>query len=148
MNRYSLGGCAVEIDEAATQRWYRRAPLWDCACGHCRNFMALARAGRLPEKIMKLLNRLDLPPEKATYVCEAYHERNELFYQVGYRLAGVILERRETALPEDGTQIRCGLERCVPFEAPDFPEPSFELDLWMKLPWVLDEPIGGGEENI
>ena len=33
-----------------------------------------------------------------------------------------------------------------PYGAPEFPEPHFDLECVMYLPWVLDEPIDGAEE--
>ena len=147
MSRLYLAGAAAEADEPATRRWYAGAPQWDCDCGHCRNFLALARRRQLPPEVLELQDRLEIPPEKATYVCEMYHEETTLFYQIGYRLAGTLLEAAPGS-PEAGyTEIHISRERCAPFEAPDFPEPSFELELWISLPWILDEPIDGREEN-
>ena len=141
MSRCLLAGCEVEADEAATRSWYARGREWDCSCGHCRNF--LAAADRLPPQLLELLDRLGVPPRKATYVCEIYHEDDRLYYQVGYRLAGRILHQPECPRPEPWGLQGCSAERWVPFEAPDFPEPGFDLDLWLWLPWVLNEPIGG-----
>ena len=30
---------------------------------------------------------------------------------------------------------------------PEFPEPCFDLDISLYLPWVLDEPVEGPEEE-
>ena len=38
-------------------------------------------------------------------------------------------------------QLMLGHETC-PVQ-PDFPEPHFDLDVSLYLPWVLDEPVEG-----
>ena len=43
MTRFSWFGYEAEVDEAATAAWYAQAEDWGCACGHCQNFLALAR---------------------------------------------------------------------------------------------------------
>ena len=68
MTCFSWFGYEVEADETATAAWYAQAEDWGCACGHCRNFLALARERRLPEEILAILDSLRIPPEKATYV--------------------------------------------------------------------------------
>ena len=146
MIRLSLGGAAAEVDALQTRRWYAGAPAWACDCGHCRNFLALAQRRQLPPEVLAVLDRLEIPPEKATYVCEICHEKTTLFYQIGYRLAGVLLNPTPEPPEAEKMEIRLVCARCAPFEAPDFPEPSFELELWGALPWILDEPIDGREE--
>ncbi len=57
-----LGEYLVEIDRNVTREWYAAAEGWSCSCGDCRNFLALARAGRLPEPVLSLLDSLGIPP--------------------------------------------------------------------------------------
>lgn len=131
-------GCAAEIDEAATRAWYEAAPVWDCDCGHCRNFLALARARRLPPALLEVLDALSIPPEKATYVCQ-YEARPEgIFYQVNYRLAGRLLRSAK----EPGGMLAFAERDSYPLPAA-FPEPNFDLQCWLTLPWVLPEPVSG-----
>ena len=33
-----------------------------CPCGHCRNFVALARERKLPEELLAILDSLSIPP--------------------------------------------------------------------------------------
>lgn len=157
MTHFSWYGYEVEVDEAATRNWYAQAEDWGCECGHCRNFLALARERRLPEEILEILDSLSIPPEKATYVCELYYEddwaEKGLLYQFSWRAAGKILaqpgEERGgwgpvVKRPWGGLQL--GHED-YPYGAPDFPEPHFDLEGGMYLPWVLDEPIDGPTEE-
>lgn len=139
MTSYDLFGYQVEIDKTATRAWYDTADEWGCECGHCRNFLELARSRMLPGPIVALLDSVDIPHEKATYVCELYTDNDGVHYQFSYRIAGVIRSEPRT---EAGLRVDSG--RCChetyPYGAPDFPEPHFDLEFYATLPWVLDEP--------
>lgn len=130
-----LFGASVFVDRVATSAWYDQAGPWDCTCGHCRNFLALAKAGQLPPEVLDTLDGLGIPPGKATYVCELYTDEEGVHYQFSYRLAGNILEEGEGS-DQFG---RCTHEP-YPHGAPNFPEPHFDLEFFLTLPWVLEEP--------
>lgn len=143
MIRYNFFGISVEIDEAATYAWYANASKWDCDCGHCRNFLALAEQKALPAPVLDLLSCLGIPPEKATYVCELYSTEQGHCYEFSYRVAGIMPEGRDM----DCVQYKWGAGRCChdpyPYGAPGFPEPHFNLCFSVELPWVLAEPEEG-----
>ena len=76
-----------------------------------------------------------------------------LLYQFSWRAAGKILaqpgEERGgwgpvVKRPWGGLQL--GHED-YPYGAPDFPEPHFDLEGGMYLPWILDEPLDGPTEE-
>ena len=154
MSRFAWYGYEAEVDEQATRACYAQAPEWDCPCGHCRNFVALARERKLPEELLAILDSLSIPPEKATYVCELddrdWKEKGVL-YEISWRLAGAVIKKPESRENEGtkwgppvrlpGFQLMLGHEVC-PVE-PDFPGPNFDLDVSLYLPWVLDEPVEG-----
>lgn len=155
MTRFSWFGYEVEVDQAATAAWYARAEDWGCKCGHCQNFLALARERRLPAELLGILDSLSIPPEKATYVCELYHDETwaekGLLYQLSWRVAGEILAKPagKVAGPHWGPNVdfpwgdlSLGHEG-YPYGATDFPMPHFDLGCTMYLPWVLDEPVDG-----
>ena len=158
MVRHHWFGYTVEVDEPATRDYYIKAPDWDCICGHCRNFLALARARQLPGEVLGILDALHIPPEKATYVCELYHTEDwrekGLIYEFSWRLAGRILDKPagEDSGPSWGPVVKfptgdmmLGHETCP--VASGFPAPHFDLECVMALPWVLDEPIDGPNEE-
>ena len=148
MGVYIWGDFRVEVDEEATCAWYEEAGEWDCTCGNCRNFVLLARERRLPDSLLELLDKLDIPPEKASYVCEMYDKDGKLYYQVAYRLAGKILEGPENnTMPFGGTELFCGHEH-APGTADDFPEPCFDLEFFLWLPWALPEAIDGPGDRL
>ena len=154
MTEFAWHGYTVEVDETATRAWYAQAEEWSCTCGHCRNFLALAKERRLPEALLNILDGLGIPPEKATYVCELYHDESwqekGLLYQLCWRVAGKITGRPAGADdgPTWGPRVEFpwgGLElgrETFPVE-PDFPEPNFDLNVSLYLPWVLDEHVDG-----
>ena len=156
MTRFRWYGYEAQVDLEATRAWYAQAEDWDCRCGHCRNFLALARARKLPEELLAILDSLPIPPEKATYVCELYHDKDwrekGLLYEFCWRLPGQILDRPagKDCGPNWGPwvnfpwgDIALGHEGDPCSEADDLPKPNFDLICIMHLPWVLDEPVDG-----
>lgn len=136
LTRYRLGGYLAEIDEEATRDWYAKSEGWACACKHCRNFLALAKARALPPPVLALLDTLEIPPEKATHVCMTHRDdENRLWYDFSYRIAGRILRGDVTVRDE----IACFYDD-YPYGSPGFPEPHFDLGFSYTLPWVLEEP--------
>ena len=142
VRKYDFWGFQVELDEKATRDWYAESKGWGCDCGHCRNFLALARKNALPAPVMEVLNELGISPEKATYVCEMYPDGTGFFYQFSYRMAGNILGESGTADAQEWGEVRCCHEP-YPYGAPGFPTPHFDLEFWLTLSWVLDESPNG-----
>lgn len=126
-----LFGFQVEADLALTLSWYGKAKEWGCDCGHCRNFLELARERKLPVYVIEILDRLGIPPGKATYVSELYTDGEGIHYQFSYRIAGRILSE----------PLRQGNARCChepyPYGAPGFPEQHFDLEFVAMMPWVI-----------
>ena len=139
MKPTALYGYRTELDAEATGRWYASAGEWNCPCGHCRNFLTLAKARALPAPILETLEALGIPPEKATYVCELYTDGSGIHYQFSYRLCGTLLSAPEGS-GDDPYGSRCCHEP-YPHGAPGFPEPHFDLEFFAVLPWVLEEPL-------
>lgn len=144
MQKYDFGGYQAEIDRTATTDWYEKAREWDCKCGHCRNFLALAKTKKLPAPVIKTMDEFGIPLEKATYVCELYTDEEGMHYQFSYRMAGRIIETPKKDCAEVWGTERCGHEP-YPYGAPDFPEPHFDLEFFAVLPWVLAESPDGSD---
>lgn len=134
----NLLGTMVEIDLKATKEWYSRGNEWDCECAHCRNFLELARRKQFPQQVLDLLDGFGIRPEQATYVCQLYDDAEGQHYQFSYRLAGNLVEEADEAIASAENIGRCCHEP-YPYGAPDFPEPHFDLEFYLTLPWVLDE---------
>lgn len=139
MLRRTLWNYEVEIDETTTEEWYSTSKPWGCECGHCRNFLKLARDSELPDPVHAILKKLNIATEKATYVCEIMPKDNGHLYQFSYRIAGRILnEDTVKSTVADWGEVRCCHE-IYPYGATDFPTPHFDLEFWITLPWILDE---------
>lgn len=138
--RGEILGSEVVIDLERTKEWYSQSEEWPCTCGHCRNFLMLAKQRLLLPPMMELLDKFSIVPEKATYVCELDHNEKGHLYEISYRVAGRMLEKER----EDLVEYSWGGGGCghnpYPYGAPGFPEPYFDLEFFVTLPWVLDEP--------
>lgn len=139
MQKRNLCNYQVEIDKNATKKWYEQSAGWKCECRNCHNFLKLAKSNKLPLYIAKILNELDIPPEKATYVCELYTDDRGILYQFSYRIAGTIIEAPREENVKEG---HCCYET-YPYGAPNFPEPHFDVEFFEILPWILDETQKG-----
>lgn len=135
-----FGSYQTDVDLELTQNWYAQAEGWGCDCGDCRNFLKLARERALPAPVLELLDELGIPPEKATYVCEMYPTEGGHVYQFSWRIAGTILSGEGKAGDAQGWGEASCLHETYPYGAPGFPEPNFDLNFFVELPWVLDEP--------
>ena len=156
--RGEILGSEVVIDLERTKGWYSQSEEWPCTCGHCCNFLALAKQRLLLPSMMELLDKFSIVPEKATYVCELYHEENwrekGLLYELSWRVAGTILDRPagKDNGPDWGPLVKLPWGSMIlghetfPVE-PEFPQPHFDMDFTLYLPWVLDEPIDGRKEG-
>ena len=139
MKENKLFGYRVEIEENATKVWYEKSKGWRCDCAHCKNFLLLAKNKELLKEILDILKGFAIPPEKPTYVCEITSEEGQILYQFSYRIAGNILE--------EGTceKFAWGEARCCheiySYGVPEFPEPHFDLEFWVHLPWILKYPF-------
>lgn len=139
MPEYHFYNLLFEADEQAARDWYAKFEGWDCTCGHCRNFLALAHARMLPAPVLDILDRLGIPPEQATYVCELSPEGDGHLYQFSYRIPGRVLSGDGAAVLQDWGRACCCHEP-YPYAAPGFPPPHFDLEFYVSLPWVLEEP--------
>lgn len=139
MKKYNFWGFQVDLDEDATKTWYAKSEGWSCNCSHCRNFLTLAQKRTLPKSVLDILDSVGIPPEKATYVCQLCADGDSHWYQFSYRLAGNMLSEDEIAPISEhwGTRLCC--HEIYPYGAPDFPEPHFDLEFSLTLPWVLEE---------
>lgn len=135
----TFGPYRTEIDLDAAREFYRHYSGWKCACGHCRNFLALAHDRRLPEDILAVLDVLGIPPERASYVLMLCPRDGGLFrYEFGVRLPGRVLSGPERG---DGGILCC--HEPDPSADCGLPEPCFDLMFFRDLPWALEEPVEG-----
>ena len=142
MMTIEIPGFRAEAGAEATREWYaHQGDEWYCMCGHCRNYVTLAKRRQLPEELLSLLDRLGIPPEKATYVCEL---DGKLLYELCWNVSGRLLEKSgEAASTPWGSW--CLEDREDQYQPSgdylEYPAPCFILHVFIRLPWVLDEPM-------
>ena len=134
MLEYNLFDYEVEIDENATKEWYARSEGWDCPCEDCKHFISLAKKKELPVVILEILEKFEIPPEKATYVCSITEENNEVLYEISYRIAGNIIKEKIVDIEGSGRGDFYCAHNPYPYGAPNFPTPHFDLEFWVRLP--------------
>lgn len=66
MQSYNIGDFLVEFDKTVTADWYENSEGWDCECGDCQRFLALAKRKQLPFAVIELLSIFGALPEKPT----------------------------------------------------------------------------------
>lgn len=144
---FAWQGWRAVADLEATRSWYAGAAEWDCGCGHCRNYLTLARDRRLPPGMLEILDSLSIPPERVTDLSELCGRGGLVLYDVRFRVAGRLLERPAQGGPDPELGLWCqdNPGGFYPWGAPDFPAPCFDLCFGPWLPWVLDEPMDGPE---
>ena len=169
MEKYNFFGCEVEVDLETTQSWYAAAKpqrrLYDKEA-NTRNFRALARKRQLPAFVLEHLDKLGIPPQKATYIqFQCAEEDGTDRYAFSYRIAGNILSGYLPGVdPDDYARLYlvdldddaewpwADLGRCIhepsPICPPEFPKPHFDLEFYASLPWVLDEPRKEGLDRL
>ena len=135
---YNIGDFLVEFDKTVTADWYENSEGWDCECGDCQKFLALAKRKQLPFAVIELLSIFGALPEKPTYVCELSPTEHRHLYQFNYRVAGNTLNdpHPHDSIRFDWGSVYCGHEN-YPCGAPNFPEPHFDLMFFVDLPWTL-----------
>jgi len=139
MQKVSILGSMVEIDMEATKEWYSRGNEWGCECALCRNFIELARNKQFPQQIIELLDSFGIRPEQATYVCRYYDDDKGHRYQFSYRIAGNLIKEADVDAAFWDEHIGHCCHEYSPYGAPDFPEPNFDIEFFLTLPWVLVE---------
>ena len=144
----------VSNREKSYQEKMKNGEIWTCfykisiyggeaefafAVPHMVTNMKLAGEKRFPEAVCAVLEELNIPAEKATYVCEIMPKNGGHLYQFSYRVVGRILSGESIeSTAADWGEVRCCHEP-YPYGAPGFPTPHFDLEFWIPLPWVLDE---------
>ena len=135
MKYYAMLNCEIEVDEEKTMQWYANANEWGCDCGHCINFLAVAKRNLLPNYVLEHLSFFGIPPAKATYVCCLNGDIQKPIYEFSYRIAGRILKDNTSTIAE---QARFCHET-YPYGAPGFPEPHFDIEFFTELPWIIGD---------
>ncbi len=146
MTEFAFPSGRILTDPESNRAWYAAHGeiMGGCDCAYCRNFAAAA-AG-LPPNVWEFLDTLGVDlykPDEAAENCREADGRH--WYSAWYHMTGELLEDgAETAMAEDCIQ---SFQSVCCLKVEQFPSPHFQLNLELRLPWVLDEPDPQGSDK-
>lgn len=139
------GEIVARVDVASTRKAYETLPCVECTCCYCRNYVPAS--AEAPGAIRAVLYNLGIDIRKAARAIQfARADSNPLVWYNGiYHLFGEIVDPAPDAVDLDITrdfevdvaQLFFGAH--IHFDVDDPPQPIVRLEVWMDLPWVLDE---------
>ena len=139
MRTFRFPAGRILTDPSANRRWYDDWGVMagGCDCAYCRNFLAAVEG--LPKPVLDFMEMLGVDIRKPDEAAENGRGANGSHrYSAWYHLSGTLLEDgKETVLAEGCTY--CFQSTCY-IRAEYFPSPHFQLNLELRLPWVLEEP--------
>lgn len=139
MTEFVFPSGRIRTDPAANRAWYdaHGQAAGGCDCAYCRNFLAALET--LSPIVPAFLDALGVDLRKPDEAAENCREADgSHWYSAWYHISGTLLEDgAETPLAEDCIQSFQSI-CCLKME--EFPSPHFQLNLELRLPWVLDEP--------
>lgn len=158
MREEIFGCCRLLADAEATRAYYGAHPLpWlGCGCDGCRNFERAVKL--LPPAVRALFSRLGLDPEKPGEIYVLYQtEDGQCLYGGFYHLRGRLLagespwpvveqrpQGRTARLEEERMEeiggLSFGFSEDCSLLPEDFPRPCLQMEVLLRLPWVLEEP--------
>jgi len=132
-----VGKYLLDTEPETVRQWMANHETQNsCDCAYCRNFEATAKT--FPAEIQAFFEPLGLDLLKPREVAEnGKDEDGRRWYTAWYHLPGKILENgEEIALTEE---CFCHFQNYC-YRLPEgFPRPSFQLNMDICLPWVLEE---------
>lgn len=142
--RIEVLGTVVEVDSIATASVYRKRPTFIEACGclACQNFVAAC--SMLPEDLRTLFDTLGVDPRKEEGDIGHFGrlEDGMHLYNGFYHANGRIIEQGPPMEWSFEDKPYVALTTSCSLVTEDFPRPVFQVDVMVKLPWVLREPWG------
>ncbi|MDO5095718.1 MAG: hypothetical protein Q4D65_04085 [Peptostreptococcaceae bacterium] len=130
-----IGKYVLTIDEERTKDYYRnKAKETDCICEGCENYRAFGKLKSHP--LADFLKPFGLSIEDCVESSAIYAEDPDfVFYDVWYHCCGEILSVEQEPVNINGIDISFS-DNCHLLEE-DFPLPAIQINLWLKVPWLL-----------
>lgn len=142
MREIVFENCRIQVDVAATRSYYdaHGEIAGGCDCAYCRNFAAAAET--VSPRLRTFLDALGLDLRKPREVMElGPGTGNRRLYEAFYHLVGK-LETGGPARVEIGEDHAGFYEDCD-LLPPNFPQPCFQMNVALELPWLLKEAAPG-----
>ena len=136
---FEIDGLEFDIDLDQTMLCRAKEAEDPCDCAYCRNFAASVD-GRYPN-LRPFLAQFGIDicyPDESM----PFDMPGEMWYENQYSVCGNILTGDQATLVVDGVEVHFHRENLLHIN-PVCPEPCFFVGVgMMRLPWVLDEPMG------
>jgi hypothetical protein len=140
VKEFTVGDSHLLVDVDATRDWYaaRGEIAGGCHCAYCRNFAAAIET--FPQDVRALLASMGVDIRKPREIMEWGAGAGGLYpYEGIYHLAGTAPAGScPSAVLAEG--ITAYFDEDCDLLPEDFPRPCFQLNVTMKLPWLLHEP--------
>lgn len=126
----------VEFDKDKTAQAYIPLSV-GCNCAYCKNFLVVCQ--NLPSDYIEFLIQFGIDPTKPAEIVE-FNENPDgtHFYGWWYHVAGQLKNENETHI-KFNPEIDMVFRNKRDLAPKDFPLPSFQIDFFSNLPWVLEE---------
>lgn len=144
MKRIRLEKWLLDVDEDKTGRLYHENTEI-CHCLYCRNYTEVMN--NLSLSIHSVFTTLGIKPTKPMLLSEFGKAENGVHLYIGsYPFVGELLEGRyctDSEWDETNTAtigfFTFGITKELVVNADELPQPSLQLDVEARIPWVLDE---------
>lgn len=136
-NKMFVGDHILEVDVVQNQTYYSAKKDRDhCTCAGCRNYLQFAK--NADETIREFFRPFGLSVTDVAESAAVYSDDpNFVYYDAWYHLCGKILFVSEKEFWLGDWAIYFKEEKDLPPD--DLPEPSFQMQVHAKIPWVLSE---------
>lgn len=133
--KIQIGKYVLMIDTERTNDYYKnKSKEADCICEGCENYREFSKLGSHP--LADFLNLFGLKIEDCVESSAVYaDEPNSVFYDVWYHCCGEILTTEQEPVTFNG--IEASFSNECHLLAEDFPLPAIQINLWLKIPWLL-----------
>lgn len=129
---------AFETNVAANRAAYAKLSIPDCSCENCRNFCLAVR--HAPEALVAFFDSLGLSIEKSANVSSySFGEKENVLYEGMYHLSGTIERIPMCAEPFEIAGASVHFHNNLAMVPEGFPFPHFQMEVFFRLPWVLDD---------
>ena len=151
---FKYANFTIDVDVERTRAFYQRADVptmgGQCGCIPCQNFeKAILKA---PDTVLDALRVLGIDPQKPAETFSVTGDMEEdgtIWYNGWYHLCGTIVEGTEAweeawedaYSPDPGFRFKMFPVRKMDLLHKAFPSPVIQLEIDVRLPYVLDIPF-------
>jgi hypothetical protein len=149
LTRLELGRWVIDVDIIETQKFYERYiyTYEVCSCLYCKNYFHACKS--FPRDIRDFFNSLGLQPEKGSEVYKINKNDDRTYLYGGfYHIVGRLISTNDPGFnaPKSSLDVvdltsdfKFGFTTDLALVPEGFPQPVLQLEIYINVPWVLDE---------